>query len=395
MIRLWNRGGTECVRLPISGRTLQAWRDLMYRHYIDIHSVLLLLGTAIIVTVTGCRNGEPGTSGDVVRTANTYSSEPERIQSQRFYSSDSLGSPTRLVVADDKIVVINSYGEPYIHVIDKTRGELITTFGRNGEGPGEYKAPFAVSTGLDPDTIYVGDAGIGRVTSVVLTQMTANSDAYSRIIPVTGTTFQEILRVPDGFLANSGSGRDRFFRMNMNGRITATFGPPPPVDTTEVPPDVAALAYTDVIAVNHQRGLIAAGGAWTGSLVIYESDGSIRDSVDTPIRFRPRFRVGSRAERPSFIPAQETRQGYVDLVGTQCCIIGLFSGKTLAESAGSSATGRDLHVFTWDGDLLRVLRVDRNINSLAIDSQNDSFFASHWGVDPSVIRFTVPGAFEE
>lgn len=366
----------------------------MYGHYVNIRAVVFLLA-AVIVTVTGCGGGEPGTSGDGELTRNSYSSEPEQIQSSPFYTSSDLGSPTRLVIADDHLVVINSYGEPYIHVIDKYNGNLISSFGRSGEGPGEYQAPFSVSTGVADDTVYIGDAGVGRVTTVVLTEVTTGSDASSRIIPVTGTTFQEIVRVPEGFLANSGSGKDRFFRINMNGRITATFGPPPPVDTTEVPPEIAALAYADMIAVNHQRGLIAAGGVWTGSLVIYESDGSIRDSVDTPINFQPQFRVGSRAERPSFVPAQETRQGYVDLVGTPCCIIGLFSGRSLAESAGNPTAGRDLHLFTWDGDLLRVLRVDRDLNSLAVDPDDHSFYASHWGVDPSIVRFTIPGGLDE
>lgn len=388
--------GTRVAPPSKSVRTLRAWRDFMYRHCLKSRPALLLPATAILVAVAACGDGETTPSDDVERTTNSYSSQPERVQSERFYSAPELGSPTRLALADDKLVALNSYGEPYVHVIDRTDGALITSFGRSGEGPGEYVAPFTVSTGAARDMIYVGDAGIGRITSVDLTAITDDSEPYSRIIPVAGMTFQEIIRVPDGFLANSRTGRDRFIRIDMNGGIVTTFGPPPPVDTTEVPPEIAAFAYADVIAVNHQRGLIAAGGVWTGSLVIYESDGSIRDSVDTPIRFQPRYSVGRRADRPSFVPSQETRQGYVDLAGSSCCIFGLFSGKSLAESSESSATaGRDVHVFTWSGDLVRVLRVDRNINSLVFDPDDDSFFASHWGVDPSIIRFSIPGGLDD
>lgn len=69
------------------------------------------------------------------------------------------------IVGDDRVAIADG-GSLSIRIFD-TAGQHVRTFGREGSGPGEFRAPLGVWFS-PPDTIHVFDAGLRRVSSFMV-----------------------------------------------------------------------------------------------------------------------------------------------------------------------------------------------------------------------------------
>ena len=72
------------------------------------------------------------------------------------------------------------------------------------------------------------------------------------------------------------------------------------------------------------------------------------------------------------------RQAYISCSVGQDRLFALFSGRLVSDQTPyeDRSSGRFVHVFDWEGDLGAVFQLDRNVNSITVNSTGDVLFAS-------------------
>lgn len=328
--------------------------------------------------------------GTAAPAENRYSSDPLPIRTHPFYRSDELGFPHSLALFSEHLVVADPYSEPHLHILDRSTGELVGMFGRHGDGPGEYRFPGSIAADRDAGIVWVGDSGVGRVTGISLDAVTRDVDSITTLFSLR-EAFGELLPLPDsGFIAADFTGSSRFFLLDAAGRLVTKRGGPTETADGDVPAAVAGRVYAEAVAVHPRGDRIAGGGVWTGSLTIYGLDGAVRDSADAPIRFAPRFDSQRSGAEWYMVPDPGSRVGYVALAATANHVMGVFPGRSLDAYGEEANAGRDIHLFDWQGRLVRVYRLDTAVTAIAVDSETNEVYGSRWGDDPSIVRFDLP-----
>lgn len=96
----------------------------------------------------------------------------------------------------DGSVMVSDGGTNEIHILSGT-GHLVTTFGGDGEGPGEFRGPAGI-VGLGGDTVLIADSRNNRVSTFAGNRFVGDT----RFIPFHGDAlFEPAGRLPDGTFA--------------------------------------------------------------------------------------------------------------------------------------------------------------------------------------------------
>ena len=73
-------------------------------------------------------------------------------------------------------------------------------------------------------------------------------------------------------------------------------------------------------------------------------------------------------------PNQNTRVGYSQITLSDNCIYGLFSGKNLLGD-GINHGSDEIHVFDYNGEHLARLKLDQNVDLIAIDENDTKLYS--------------------
>ncbi|MGH8223172.1 MAG: hypothetical protein ACREQZ_09380 [Woeseiaceae bacterium] len=139
----------------------------------------------------------------------------------------------RLIAAHDGWVFAYDYGDQRVKALDPG-GRLRWSFGRRGQGPGEFANPFDIEVGAD-GRLWVLDAGTARIT--VLTP----SGTFAREFRLDRVIRSLVPRTEDAIVLTSSL--DPFwFLIDFDSKILATGDPP--VGLLEKAPPFARQALT-------------------------------------------------------------------------------------------------------------------------------------------------------
>jgi hypothetical protein len=122
-----------------------------------------------------------------------------------------------------------------------------------------------------------------------------------------------------------------------------------------------------VMAPNGKR--LAQAFLYSSRIHIYSPDGTLQRMVAGPVDVRLNIKRlydhRDNQEKPS--PTAETRFAYLDVAADNDRIIALFSGRRQGSyEAAAAASGDELHVFSWAGELTVVVRLTQDAMAIAI-----------------------------
>lgn len=138
------------------------------------------------------------------------------------------------------------------------------------------------------------------------------------------------------------------------------------------------------------RPLLAIGTRHADRLEIYDSGGQLVRVARGPRGFDPVFEVRVRAGTPSMASGDDMRFGYVDLAAAGSHLYGLYSGRSRAERPGRAFFGGEVHVFDWDGTLVRVLPLDHLALALAVSPGEETLYTVSHEPTPAVLQARLP-----
>lgn len=318
--------------------------------------------------------------------------EPQAgLAPETVFSDDALGSIVDLALVGDRVVALDALLDPSVHVFDLASLRRRASYGRRGDGPGEFKDPEQIVTGGPnaPDEVWILDGVHQRLTRLSLDELEAGAAVAPQTLSMDGPNAGSLVRVPDGrWFAGGWITDGRIARYHADRSYDRTILGFPP--DAEAPGMTLLQAYESRVAADPAGDRLAAATLLGGLLEIFDDDGATIAQAAVPDPFQPSWVQGrSRGGRAVMSVGSETRYGFTDLVATRRHLYGLFSGGRVLQDGTPWAT-RAVQVYTWDGEHVRTLYLDRSAQAITVDASDSWLYASGPEPAPWIGRFRLP-----
>lgn len=309
---------------------------------------------------------------------------------------DILGMPTEMTMFAGRILVRDRVGDPTFHLIDPLQG-IVSSFGRRGDGPGEYEGPQGMNRAVSTNDVWIVDVAKRRFTRLTTADarpevaetfaLTGLALAPTAVLPVGDTAF---LVMGESF---AGGHDNRFALIDREGRLLAAVGPPYQGDA-DIPFTDRSAADAAKARLNPSGTRIAAAYLYRSEVKIYGLDGSRITTADTPPedRFVTEFLEPSPPTRMRwFYPGDRTtRYGYRDVATTDDFIFALYSGISIWDGSHSNR----VHVFSWSGRFISEFTLDRSVIAITVDERGETLYATgFYPLTPGVYAYALPPSF--
>ena len=306
--------------------------------------------------------------------------------------TDQLALPYKAAVVDQYLVVIDLGADSVLHIIDRMNGTLVRSFGRRGEGPGEFKGIWSLDRSPEHRFgLWVFDIGLLRTTYLDVKHVLGDSTRYRvrSVNFVSEAAMTGPVRTADGrFLSLGFYTQGRLGVFNAEGVQDTILGELPPA-SEKIRPSDRQHAFQATLAIHPRRHLLAAVLRHGSQLEIYHNDGSLLKRVDGPLPIQIETNIDFSGRLSGFRLTDHSRYGYVDAVASDRFIFALFSGRLLGAFRARATFGRYVHVFDWQGQLKRVLELDRDAIAIAVDSETTALYSVIHDPQPAILRYSL------
>jgi hypothetical protein len=308
-----------------------------------------------------------------------------------LYGGDRLSRPQSIGIVDDWVLVGDVPRPHALHVISRADGRYLTSWGRRGEGPGEFSSLWGIQP-AGPGEAWLFDPALVRLLRVDVSALVAGAPNPLRrtlvlrgeYVPMTAVWMADSLVVSSGMFSGG-----RLAQFDASGNPRRVVGPLPPAKPN-VPAAVAQHAYAGTLVRHPSRPLLAIGTRHADRVEIYRADGELVTVARGPANFEPVYEPMVRGNTPVMATGDDLRFGYVDLFAAGDWLYALYSGVTRAERPGKASFGGEVHVFDWDGRLRARYALDALALGLAVDPAGRTLYTIRHDPEPAVLQYRLP-----
>ncbi len=295
-----------------------------------------------------------------------------------------IGMPRHMATNGAFMWLYDRVGEPYFHLIDLSHHRIAVSYGRSGEGPGDFAsvASLQVRPG-DTSGVWAYDPQLRR-----LTQLTPNRNRVrGRTITVSGgrRPYDLLWLDRDRLLGINDLDTNRFQVFDTSGNLLRTMSGPL-LGSDSMPWQVRrGLSSAFVACVDPAGGRFAVLFVGAGRIDIHDTSGALVRHADVPFVSDGEFHR-DRDGRYSF----GTRwRYYADCAATTRYLYALFAGyRTDVPGASRDVAATHVQVFDWNGALRGEYHLDRPMGNIAVVGDTLLYAASM--ITPGVYRYRLP-----
>ncbi len=311
---------------------------------------------------------------------------PTRLSAHVLGESPEFGLPTEIRIAGTDLVVLDRYADLRVQLLRRSTGAYVGGFGREGDGPNEFRAPWSVE--IVDQRVGVLDLRLQRISWFSLRDF-----ELTRQQSVAGLgTVTDFVELQTGDLAAIGSfSRGRLAVLDSQGVLKRFAGALPP-SSDDIPNSVLLHAFQSYMEARPDREYLALVTRHAGWLEIYDQMGSPLIRTAGPFSFDPKYEVVQGARGLVMKSGRDLRFGYVDLSAADSLIYALFSGRLRgAFPDGQAVYGRYVHVFDWEGNLVEVLELSGDTFAIAVDEAGSQMYAIEHFPEPRILVYDLTG----
>lgn len=349
------------------------------------------LGIALLLTSIAnqacTREHQPVRSAHhVVRELRTAGFPMVTLRSLQVADSTILRSPVALSSGGDLVAVSDVAADSLLLIFEASTHQFVGEVGSqhvNGSfvTPMMVAAPLNASDGFrvfDPIRRLILTIGVGKSATL---RHTANVAGASSII--------QPLYLPNGsFFSTALRISGRFGLFGPDGVLLAARGPRPPgPDTLAIFVRQHANSARGVISPDHAR--LAFASRYADKLEIYDTVGHLLATGTRPFKFDPVYAVGVRSGAPALAMVPTSRIGYVDVAADSSHIFALFSGRTIGGNGSQAYYGREVHQYSWDGQLERVIELDNTASAITVTPDERFLYCLTPVPHPTLLRYEL------
>ncbi len=334
---------------------------------------------------------EPSNRGPVpAELAPAYLDYVVTPQRTVLHESDQLAIPYTMAAVGSRLVVIDVAADQALHVIDRTTGKLIRSFGNRGGGPGEFQDAWSIDPIAGSSSeIWIYDAGLRRMNYVDLRDefFTEGRLGKRNINLISNGEVTGLVHTNDNRFVGPGFFTDgRLGVFDQSGKLVDQRGPIPQA-RRELPPLLRQYMYQSTVAAHPSHNRIALASRFATALEIFGSDGSLITLADSPLEIVPDPETTNA--QGVFVQKDETPLGYTGVAASRDYIFALFSGRTAAEARDREMFGAQVHVFDWDGTLHAIVELEVVAVSIAVDNDASRLYAVEHDPVPVIVEYDL------
>lgn len=177
--------------------------------------------------------------------------------------------------------------------------------------------------------------------------------------------FQVIPLQEDFFLASGIVKENRFVLLDGKGNLSGLFGDYPKGYRSQNSDAENGFIYQGVMAYQKKKGILAAACGMGESICFYDMNNA-GNLVKEYSFEHPSYELTGDNSSP-VVFRTDNKNGFVDLKSSANYCIGLFSGE---ERKGyQDYGGNKLLLFAWDGEPVKMIRLDRQYTNMAVDEE--------------------------
>jgi len=351
----------------------------------------------VLTTVLGCDSEErttsettPGTVAESLIHIAYEESDIVKLTGEEIGVSDSLASPRRVLKFGSHLLVQDNRTPRPFHLIDRIRKEYVQSFGQRGEGPGEFRQISSLMKERSAkDAGWVYDSRPKRLTYVDLNNLEVSLSNDAMIINLdtrTGTPL-DVAWVSDSLFIGQGLFTEgRLAQYRSDGSFLQSIGDSPPGEE-DVPIPVRQHAYHSRLDVHPEGTLIVVVTRHADQIEIFELDGVLTKVIKGPLDFVPIYETRYTGGYARMATGKDLRFGYIDVAVTATHFFALYSGRTREEYPGKANFANLIHKFTWDGELVQVFELDRDVLMITVDEEEKTLYGTQLYPIPEIVVY--------
>jgi len=283
--------------------------------------------------------------------------------------------PKMKIINDNYLVLLTNKNNSIIQIIDIDNGKLLKSFGKKGQGPGEFVgASMTLFTPSAPDKFWIFDVTLRRLTqyniNTVLDLNIFEPDTIVNISSDAGCPFTFCCLNCDNFVA-SGALKSRLCFYNSKGDTIKTNGYIPGKRDKNTPSFVHFQAYQGALNTNYHAKKIAISNLAGDLLEVYDFKGNILKTIHGPDLFVPEYK---RSSNTAGITNKES--GYFDLCSSANYIYCNYSGEISEDITDWTVSlGKNILIFDWEGKPIKRVKTDIRLGYIDVSDERNTIYA--------------------
>lgn len=301
----------------------------------------------------------------------------ETLRGRTLVTNDGLPIAHELSVVGDQIVSVNARPGPPVQIRDAHDGHLLANVGTWGNGENEFLSAFHLDRDKSgADRVWVYDITRHRFAQIDLSasNRSYNASVKAWLLIRSDAVLTSPTWIGDSIVSPGYFYEGRLAVFTRSGRFVHFAGTLPFKDGE--PPTVTQEAYQARMRADPAQSRFVLAVRQAARLEFFRRDGTLLALSHEERPFDPVYRTTYYNGEPKCMMDSSARYGYLDVVANPDYVIGLFSGRTDAETRGIP-DGKELRVFTWGGRLVQTLLLPANATAIAMDSMRTRLYAVH------------------
>ncbi len=120
---------------------------------------------------------------------------------------------------------------------------------------------------------------------------------------------------------------------------------------------------------------------------IFELDGTLKKVIKGSLDFVPIYETQYAGGYATMATGKDLRFGYIDVTVTATHFFALYSGRTRGEYPGKANFANLIHKFTWDGELVQVFELDRDVLMITVDEEEKTLYGTQLYPIPEIVVY--------
>jgi len=321
----------------------------------------------------------------------------DTLPSTILSASDSFGVIGGVAIVGDKLVV-GQREAPYFLVLDRATGTMVRSFGRMGEGPGEFRMAPAMFSGVPNDSVrfWVG-SWMGRSLFAIDVSGPPRGEAVPPLLQVRPSPTEGSIhgvRLGANRLLLTAQSKDGLVPFGVFDTLAQLQSRLPGVrhGDDRLRPEGLQSAFSFRICTDPSGSRMALAYADVGLVRMRRIEDSALIEASVPYRFRHHLPLIGKVMREFKSGTAGNRRAYTHCVANDSLVYAFFSGQLRGKRSSSPPVENTfLHVFDWGGRLLRVHHLDHYTFAGVLDPATQELYTvSLWPDSASVRRTVLP-----
>ena len=357
----------------------------------------LLFLAALICMVVACDGAPSGNSPyDIDSTRSLLSHQafhPVPLAGRRVNSSLILGQPGGLARTGKFLWILDYAQDPFLHVVDLESGDIVRSFGRRGEGPGEFGTMTSINA-PDPNgqIVWAFDGRLQRFTRLSL-DANLETQPFQAAVQRPAPLLVRALFIQGGRVVGlSSTDSSRFLILDTAGNLLARHkGPLLGPDSIRTEERLRLSHGVSLCEMGVDHGFAVAYFA-AGRIERHDAGADLVNLFSVPFSSNGLF---IRDKVTSALTASRGRYYYRDCKSTRRFVFALFSGRwEQAFPPNTSQWSNFVHVFDQSGNLKVVLQLDHTAFGIAV-GEGDSTLYTASIEDAAIYQYHLPASVRQ